>query len=89
MKGQLLMVIVLFIAVLGSALSVVSVKHLNRKLFVELQRLERERDAAQIEWGRLQLEHSTWATHDRIERIAGLRLDLHRPPSEAVILVTP
>ena len=79
----------LFLAVLGSAVGVVYVKHLNRKLFVEYQSLGRERDALQVEWGQLQLEQSTWATHERIERIARGRLNLHAPPTESVILVAP
>ena len=54
-------------AVFSSALAVVYVKHMTRMTFVELQGLEHERDALQVEWSKLQLELGTWASHDRVE----------------------
>ncbi|NIR28611.1 MAG: cell division protein FtsL [Gammaproteobacteria bacterium] len=80
-------VAVLAAAVFVSALAVVYVKHRGRVLFVQLQTLERERDAMQVERGQLQLEESTWATHDRIERVARERLGLVIPSSEETVLV--
>jgi len=76
-------------AVLASALGIVYFEHRARVLFVELQALERERDALKVEWGRLQLEQSTWATHDRIERIARERLELRRPGHKSVVVTLP
>ena len=32
-----------------------------------------------IEWNRLLLEYSTWATHGRIERLAREELGMHNP----------
>ena len=72
-----------------SALGVVYSQHRARALFVELQQLERQQAALDTEWGRLELEQSTWATHGRIERIARERLDMRRPDfdrSEFVVL---
>ena len=43
--------------------------------------LERARDQMQIEWGQLQVEASTWAAQDRIESLAGDKLDLRVPAS--------
>ena len=45
-------------------------KHEARNRFNELQQLTRERDELDIEWGQLQLEQSTWATHGRVESVA-------------------
>jgi cell division protein FtsL len=56
---------------------------------VELQSLERERDSLDVEWGKLQLEQSTWATHERIESLARKRLGLRLPPISETVLVTP
>nr|VFJ65110.1 MAG: cell division protein FtsL [Candidatus Kentron sp. FW] len=89
MITRILLIAGLSLAVLGSSVGVVYVKHVNRALFVELQRLERERDAMEVEWGKLSLEQSTWATHDRIERIAREQLHLIIPPMDSVILVMP
>jgi cell division protein FtsL len=77
------------LAVFSTAVAVVHVKHVSRKLFVELQGLERERDALNVEWGQLQIEQSTWATHARIESLARGRLDLQVPSADAIVLVLP
>jgi cell division protein FtsL len=37
----------------------------------------------------LKLEQSTWATHERIERLALDKLDLRIPTAAEVVLVSP
>ncbi len=74
-------------AVLGSALGVVYAKHQTRKLFVELQGMQKVQDDLQIDWGRLQLEQATWATHGRIESVARERLDMHTPTADDVVVI--
>jgi cell division protein FtsL len=76
-------------AVLASALGVVYSKHQSRKLFMELQALQQERDALNIEWGQLQLEESTWATHARIEEQARVKSGLISPAPRDVVIVKP
>jgi cell division protein FtsL len=61
------------------ALAVVTARHQARKLFVELQALEQQARDLDIEWGRLQLEQSTWAMHARIEQIARSQLQMSVP----------
>ncbi len=78
MKG-LVPVVLLAGAVIASAVAVVERKNESRRLFVELQQLERERDQLDVEWGRLRLEQGAWATHGRIEQVARERLDLVLP----------
>ncbi len=63
-------VAVLWLAVLVSALGVIYGKQQARNRFSELQKLTTVRDDLDIEWGQLQLEQSTWATHGRVEQIA-------------------
>ena len=70
-----LSIVLLGLAVLGSSLGVVYSKQEARNRFNDLQRLTRERDELDIEWGQLQLEQSTWATNGRVESVA--RDDLH------------
>jgi cell division protein FtsL len=70
-----------------SALALIYTKHESRKLFVELEQLTQERDELNIEWGQLQIEQSTWATHARIERVALEELSLARPkPTEIYVI---
>ncbi len=62
-------------------------RHETRRLFVELQTLERTRDELNEEWGRLQLEQSTWAINDRIEMFARTNLGMKMPERNSVVLL--
>ena len=77
----------LYIAIFLSALQVVIARHETRRLFVELQELEQTQDELNEEWGRLQLEQSTWATNDRIESVASNELGMHMPRQNAVVVL--
>ena len=73
----------LLVALVGSGIAVVHSRHEHRMLFIELTRLERERDELNIEFGRLQLEQATWGETFRIERVARDRLGMRSPePAE-------
>jgi len=80
---------VLLLLVVLSALAVVYSKHQSRKLFVELNSLQKTRDAMEVEWGQLQLEQSTWATSGRIEKLARQRLQMTQMEYEKIIIVKP
>ncbi|MCU7844350.1 MAG: cell division protein FtsL [Candidatus Thiodiazotropha sp. (ex Monitilora ramsayi)] len=77
----------LLIAVVGSAVSVVYSKYLSRRHFVGLQALQAERERLGVEWGRLQLEESTLATHSEIEKQARGRLQMHLPNVDEVVVI--
>lgn len=87
-NGSLLM-LVLFIAVLVSAIGVAYSAHWNRQLLNELYGELSVRDKAQAEWGRLILEQSTWTAHSRIETLATEQLKMHIPEAADVRLVAP
>jgi cell division protein FtsL len=82
-----LMVVVLFVAVVASAIAGVFAKHESRKLFTELQKLSNERDRMEVNWGRLQIEQSTWATYGRVEQLAREQMNMQAPPPESVSLL--
>ncbi len=88
MIGRMLIVL-LAAAAFGSALGVVYTQHESRKLFADLQGLQNSRDQLNVQWGQLQLEQSTWATHGRIDAIAREKLGMLIPPPAAVVLVRP
>jgi cell division protein FtsL len=77
------------LATLVSAFGVVYAKHENRKLFITLQVLQAERDAMNVEWGQLQLEQSTQATHARVDVEARGRLGMQSPDPKAIIIIRP
>lgn len=70
-----------------SAIALIYTKHESRKLFVELERLSDKRDELNIEWGQLQIEQSTWATHARIEQVATSKLKLSRPATQEIYVI--
>jgi len=80
---------VLLMLVTLSAFGVVYAKHESRKLFVELQGLQKTRDAMDTEWGQLQLEQGTLATHGRVEETAGAKLGMVIPEANQVVILKP
>lgn len=81
-------VVLLMLAILSSALSVVYVKALQRNLYSELQFSEQERDSLNMEWSRLLLEENTWAAPMRIQALAQQELGMHLPQSKDSVLLT-
>lgn len=97
MKGPLdklltfphLMVIFLSTVVLGSAIAVVYIQHLNRCLHIELQALYDLRDALHIEWSQLLLEQSTYSADSRVEKLAQEKLHMNLPKPEQTVVMRP
>lgn len=72
------------------ALAVVTARHQARKLFIELQGVQKQSRDLDVEWGRLQLEQSTWAMHSRIEQIARGQLHMSVPgPKNIQVIQAP
>ena len=86
-RQPFLLVVVFAVVCVISAIALVYTKHESRKLFVELESLTHERDELNIEWGQLQIEQSTWATHSRIEQVATEDLSLVRPTSGEIYVI--
>ncbi|WP_454832072.1 cell division protein FtsL [Pseudoxanthomonas wuyuanensis] len=83
------LLVVLILATVASAIGVIYARHRHRLLFVELSRLERDRDELNIEFGRLQLEQATVAESNRIDQIARTRLGMKFPEAADVVVVRP
>lgn len=71
--------LLLLLLALICALGVVTSQHKARKLFQELEGEQERARSLDVEWGQLQLELSTWATHPRIEKIARDKLHMNTP----------
>ena len=80
---------ILTMMVVMSSFFVINAKHQNRKAFVELQTLKQEQYRMETEWGQLQLEQATWATHGRVEKIASKDLGMVIPPMDSVAIIKP
>ena len=84
-KRPLLMVL-LGLAVLASALSVIYVKDLNRRLLIEQQQLLKAKHSLAIARGQLLLEYSTWAAQPRIQKLAQSQLKM-KPPRQTYVII--
>lgn len=73
------MLVGVLMLVVISAHGLVQVTHEARTQQVRLQTLEGERDALQVEWGRLLLEESALVTPVRLEQLATEHFQLQLP----------
>ena len=73
--------------VMISAIANVYAKHESRKSFTDLQVLTSERDRLEVEWGKLQIEQSTWSTYARVEQLARKQMHMRIPdPGQTMLL---
>ena len=85
----MLFVGLLWLLALASAAGVIWAKHRSRELFIELQKLQAQRDTLEIESGQLLLEQSAWSAHAFVEQVATQRLHMVTPPQRGIDIVKP
>lgn len=81
--------VLLLATLIACALALVTSQHQARKLYVELQKEQELAQQLEVEWGQLQLEQSTWATHARVEKLAIQSLGMRVPPASRIQVVPP
>ncbi|MEJ2059660.1 MAG: cell division protein FtsL [Gammaproteobacteria bacterium] len=87
-KWQLAAAGLLYAGCVASALGVVVSQYESRQAFAQLQQLNKARDRLNVEWGRLLLEQSTWATHGYIEKRAREELHMELPKQKRMVVVS-
>ena len=75
------------LAILMSALSILYMKDLNRRLFIQYQMLESVGDQIQVDWGKLLLEQGAWSTQSRIQEVAQTTLEMRVPAPQEIVLI--
>jgi cell division protein FtsL len=80
---------ILLAALTACALALVTSQHQARKLYVELQKEQDLAKQLEVEWGQLQLEQSTWATHARVEKLAVQALGMRVPAASRTQVMAP
>ena len=80
---------ILLAALTACALALVTSQHQARKLYVELQKEQELAKQLEVEWGQLQLEQSTWATHARVEKLALRALGMRVPAADRIQVIAP
>ncbi len=89
MKSQLLILVLVLAANVGSALGVVYALHQSRALAVELAALEVQMDEGLAEWSALQIEQATWADGSKVEETARRVLHMQQPNETKILVVRP
>lgn len=80
LRTNLLLAMVLVLC----ALSVVTARHHARRAFIALQAEQDKARNLDIEWGKLQLEQSTWAMHTHVEQVARQHLQMSVPEPKQI-----
>jgi cell division protein FtsL len=70
--------VVLLLAVMASAIYLVSVQYESRRLYTELDKAQAEGRRLESEFGRLQVEKRAQATPARVEQLAREKLQMHQ-----------
>jgi cell division protein FtsL len=79
----------MLLAILISALGVVTSQHKARKLFQAMDAEQERARQLDVEYGQLQLELSTWATSARVEKIAREQLKMRAPEAARIVTALP
>ena len=79
--------LILLLITVACAIGTVASNHRARKMFTEIEREQARMRDLDVEWGQLQLEQSTWASHARIESIARDKLHMKLPGSGQVVTI--
>lgn len=77
--------VLLLLAAVLCALSVVTSQHKARKLFQAMESEQERAKQLDVEYDQLQLELSTWATSPRIDKIAREKLKMRTPEPARMI----
>jgi len=76
-------------AVIGSAIALVYARHQNRQLFYKLESMNAERDDLNLEWGRMQIQHSYYADPAQVESKATKELGMTFPAPQDIVVIAP
>lgn len=83
--GHFVLITILIGAVLASAIGLIYVKDLNRRMVSERQMAAHSRDELQNRWSQLLLEQGTWSTQARIQHIATEKMGMHIPTQAEIV----
>lgn len=84
---QQLLVTFFVIVLLASAFSVVYLKDLSRRLFIQYQQLQYQQQQSEEEWSKLLLEKGAWSTQAHVQDVATNELNMVVPKANEVVLI--
>lgn len=77
----------LIVLLLVSAFSVIYLKDLSRRLFIQYQQAQQVQEHDEVEWSKLLLEEGAWSTQARIQNLASTQLGMVMPAMKNIILI--
>jgi cell division protein FtsL len=80
--------VILLVLVMLCAMGVITSQHRARKLFNDLEVGQATAKTLDEEYGRLQIEQGTWATHKRLEAVASKELGMKLPDAASTVVIT-
>ena len=83
----LLKIVVLWLAVVASALAVTHYSHVCRQTYGQLSAMQREANQLQVEYGRYLLEQSAVGSLQRVETTAMGGLQMHTPEADEIVMI--
>lgn len=84
---SLLLTMALGISLLVVVIDYIYLQQKTRNKFVKLQELIEQEHDLNANWGRLQIEHSTYVNNSRIEETAKKKLGMKLPEKEQIISI--
>ncbi|MDR3492042.1 MAG: cell division protein FtsL [Gammaproteobacteria bacterium] len=81
--------IVMILALLTSALSVIYITNVSRGLNSSLEQAQAEQNHLHVQWAQLLLEKSTWMMPARVQQIAESKYKMVLPDAKSVIVIHP
>ena len=88
-RAGIMLISFMILVILASAIAVIYASHISRENFIELRRLEWQRDQLNEEWGRLLLEQSTWSGAARVKHQARIHLKMIVPIETMIVVIKP
>jgi cell division protein FtsL len=86
-RRRFLLLLFLVFATASSAIGVTWSEYSSRHYFQRLQQLRAQHETLDTTWKKLVIERSTWATPDRVERVAEDELGMTTPPARQIVIM--
>jgi len=86
-RWHIVILAVLYISIIGMAITVAGNRHHARQLFIELQQLEKKQVQLNSNWSELVLEQSTRLNQGHVEQEARGKLDMQKPTAEGIKVI--
>ncbi len=86
LKNQILVGLLIVVS-LASAFSVIYLKDLSRRLFIQYQNLQQDQAQSEMDRSKLLLEEGAWATQARIQDLATTRLNMQSPVTKQIVMI--